>query len=364
MSLDYSHSDLLSAYAGSEVWSLVALPNGLVASGLKSGEIKLWNVNDKCFEIKSWCAHISYVPSMILTPDGSLVSGSFDKTISVSSMDTGKCERKIQCSDATNLLLLLDNGDIVSSGGGETAKLHHNAVVVVFVCDTLLVYPLCCVSGRVFIRVGCTGPSPSTILTQPAHDFITCSQFHHTGGSTGESIKIWNVNAPAGQELERELSGPCTLDGITALLDLTDNYIASGAHDHTIRVWSAVSGECVRVLSGHTDRVTCFAVLTSDMDSIVSGSKDNALRIWNIGSGECCAVLTGHTDAVYCVVALPDYRIASGSADNTVRIWNQSTGRCQHVLTGHDDWVLSLAVLPDGRFVSGSVDKTIRLWGQ
>eukprot|EP01050_Picozoa_sp_SAG11_P059496 SAG11_NODE_38579_length_251_cov_2.072368_1_plen_65_part_01 len=46
--------------------------------------------------------------------------------------------------------------------------------------------------------------------------------------------------------------------------------IVSGSHDKTVRVWSAVTGECEQTLEGHTNWVTSVQ-FSPDGQKIVSG---------------------------------------------------------------------------------------------
>ena len=69
--------------------------------------------------------------------------------------------------------------------------------------------------------------------------------------------------------------------------------IVSGSHDGTVRVWNAVSGECVLgPLEGHTGWVTSVS-FSGDGKLIVSGSDDGTVRVWNAVSGECVRVIEG-----------------------------------------------------------------------
>ena len=100
--------------------------------------------------------------------------------------------------------------------------------------------------------------------------------------------------------------------------------IVSGSWDKTVRVWNAVSGECVlRPLQGHTNWVNSVS-FSGDGKLIVSGSDDSTVRVWNAVSGECVlGPLQGHTHWVYSVSFSGDGKlIVSGSRDKTVRVWN------------------------------------------
>lgn len=141
---------------------------------------------------------------------------------------------------------------------------------------------------------------------------------------------------------------------------LPDGRIASGLSDKTIRIWDIDTGECLRTLNEHTDRVCSLAVLRDGR--IVSGSGDRTIRIWDADTGKCSRVLKRHTDRVSSLAVLSDGRIVSGSLDATIRIGHTDTDECSPPIKEHSGWVSCLAVLPNGNIVSGSGDTTIRTW--
>ena len=82
----------------------------------------------------------------------------------------------------------------------------------------------------------------------------------------------------------------------------------------------------VQLITGHTDWVRSVSWDPSSPGSnrIVSGSNDNTVRVWDAVSGQCVlGPLEGHYFAVESVSFSPDgARIVFGSWDNTVRVWN------------------------------------------
>ena len=65
------------------------------------------------------------------------------------------------------------------------------------------------------------------------------------------------------------------------------------------------------------------AFIAPDGKRCVSASGDATLRVWDLDSGECIRVLKGHTRSVKCVVIAPDgKRCVSASGDMTLRVWD------------------------------------------
>ena len=95
---------------------------------------------------------------------------------------------------------------------------------------------------------------------------------------------------------------------------------------------------------------------------IVSGSWDQTVRIWNAISGDCERILEGHSGQVWALSILPDGRIVSGSADKTVRIWNAISGDCERILKGHSGGVNEVRALSGGRLLSKDWDDRCLLW--
>lgn len=87
-------------------------------------------------------------------------------------------------------------------------------------------------------------------------------------------------------------------DHVITCLQFCGNRIVSGSDDNTLKVWSAVTGKCLRTLVGHTG-----GVWSSQMSAniIISGSTDRTLKVWNADNGYCIHTLTGHTSTVRCM---------------------------------------------------------------
>ncbi len=178
-------------------------------------------------------------------------------------------------------------------------------------------------------------------------------------GSSDGRVRVWDALSG---ECVRELIGH-TQSVHSVALSADGGRIVSGSDDGRVRVWDTLSGECVRELVGQKHWVLCFA-LSMDGGQVVTGSDDGSVRIWNALSGECVRELVGHIKSVHSVAMSADGgRVATVSEDGSVRVWDALSDECVCEMVGHTDWVRSIALSADGgRVASSSDDGTVRVW--
>ncbi|MBD2523443.1 serine/threonine-protein kinase [Nostoc sp. FACHB-133] len=237
------------------------LNRGILASGSWDNTIKLWDVNTGK-EIRTLTGHTNWVNSVAFSPDGKfLVSGSADCTIKLWQVNTG-----------IEIQTLTGHSDSVSS----------------------IAY------------------SPRTATT-------TNSQDRHL--------------------------------------------VASGSNDYTVKLWQVYTGRNIYTLTGHSFFINCIA-FSHDAEMIASGSGDNTIKLWHVNTGREIRTLSGHSDSVWSVAFSQDRQfLASGSWDNTIKLWHLHSGREISTLTGHSSYVRCVVFSPDGQtLVSGSDDDTIKIW--
>ena len=172
-------------------------------------------------------------------------------------------------------------------------------------------------------------------------------------------VHVWNLETG---QCVRTMEGHS--DKVTSVANTPgSHYALSGSLDKTLRLWDLETGQCIHIMEGHKDQVWSISV-TPDGRFAVSGSADKTVRLWDLETGQCIRTMDGHTDPVRSVAITPNGRYAvSGSADKTVRLWNLETGQCIYTMKGHTAPVSSVVITPNGRYVlSGSYDDTIRLW--
>ena len=78
---------------------------------------------------------------------------------------------------------------------------------------------------------------------------------------------------------------------------------------------------------------SCQLALTSFSELLFPG--DDVARIWDTNTGECLQMLTGHTDSIACIKFNRDGTlVATGGLDALVMVSMLSAGQEQHVTRG------------------------------
>jgi F-box and WD-40 domain protein CDC4 len=137
----------------------------------------------------------------------------------------------------------------------------------------------------------------------------------------------------------KHLAFPAHGRSVVTCLLLSRGRIISASDDHSIHVYSPVTGLLLRSLSGHEGGVWALA---STKDTLVSGSTDRTVRIWDLSTGRCTHVFGGHTSTVRCLaIVKPEWvdvedehgnvrkekwpkrpLIVTGSRDHSLRVWD------------------------------------------
>jgi len=291
------------------VLSVAFSPNSKILASGDTTELKLWDVATGA-EIRSLTGrtrtgHPYYVRSIAFSPDGKrLASRSFDDTIKLWDVATGAEVRTFKgYADVASSIAFSRDGKILANGSNN---------------DTINLWDVA------------TG---TKIRTHKGPTYVVFSDGVEARSSErGHSIAVNSVVfSPNGKTL------------------------ASGWHDHVIRLWDVTTGALIRTFEGHTGDVNSVT-LTLDGKTLISGSSDHTIKLWNVATGAEIRTLTGHAGVVNSIALTPDGKtLVSGSEDNTIKLWNVATGVELASLVSFRDssWVM---VTPDGRFDTNRID--------
>ena len=151
-------------------------------------------------------------------------------------------------------------------------------------------------------------------------------------------------------------------DVIRCIIECEDTHVLTCSNDTTIRLWNRLTGECIRIYSGHSSWVRSI-VYDKKTKRIFSASDDHTIRVWKSETDEQIGVMKGHSSYVISLAVVNATTIVSGSYDKTVKIWDVTTMKEIKTMSSHTDFVISVAVTPDEKYViSASFDKSLRIW--
>ncbi|URD82781.1 WD domain, G-beta repeat [Musa troglodytarum] len=202
-------------------------PKGhLIIAGSEDTNVYMWNA-DKSICLNTFSGHASSVTCGDFTPDGKLIcTGSDDASLRIWNPKTGESVHIVRGCNYLDSLGYVVIGSLIA---------HSNSVE-------------------------CIGLTPSSPWAAT--------------GSMDQKLIIW--------DLQRS-SVRCACDheeGVTCLAWLgASRFVATGCVDGKVRVWDSLSGNCVRIFSGHTDTVQSLA-LSTDGNSLVSVSDDGTARVF------------------------------------------------------------------------------------
>ena len=122
-------------------------------------------------------------------------------------------------------------------------------------------------------------------------------------GGLDRKIILWDLNG-GGQKLsidvgEDEAGGMISKEkGSVYALAATNNMIASGGPESTVRVWDPRTGKRITKLVGHTDNVRDVLV-SQDGTTVMTASSDRTVKVWSTLAGRCMFTLTMHDASVW-----------------------------------------------------------------
>ena len=341
----------LRTFKGHEdkVLSVSVTPDGRHAvSGSRDKTLRLWDLSTgKC--LRTFRGHTDWVNIVAVLPDGRrAVSVSRDKTLRLWDFSTGRClwiSEKFE--NKMNALAVTPDGKYGLSGHDE---------------ENLYLWDLA--TGKLTERkyYGSSLEVLGFYWSAVTSLAITPDLQYAVAGNQNALLRIWNFNT--GQVL-RNLKGHDEKVSSVAVVP-NGRFVLSGSEDTNVCLWDLDAHECIWTFDGHKGGISQIAT-TNNGRFAVSGSLDSTLKLWNLETRECVWTFwgnQGHKEGVTAVtLALHGRFIVSGSQDMTLRLWDRATGKCLRTYEGHKKDVTAVAVTPDGRFaVSGSRDATLWLW--
>lgn len=285
--------------------------------------------------------HSGEITAIALSPNSKmLVSGGYDKTAKLWDVSSGKILRTIETAEPVYGVFFLPDGKTFGIQGSRKVAFH----------DT--------VSGQEIKSATLQGSSGVAV----SNDGKTFMTFEY------DTVTLWDVTS---LKKIKTLSIP----GFNSPKIFSNDFttFVSGDEDGGIKLYDFASGNISKTFAGHRGEKDEGVIIkelgvTFDGKIIASVSDINNIRLWSAVSGQELKPLSGHSDRVHVLAFSPDGKVlASASMDKTIRLWDVASGEQLKSFTGHRGRfpVSSLAFSLDGKTLAsggGESDKTIKLW--
>jgi len=240
----------------------------------EKNSLKRWNL-DKRTIVHSTRAYAHSIYSMVATPEGQIVTGSSDKTLKMTSLDTGNEFWTMKGhNDQVTAVTVVEGGKTLASGG-------RDAQIKLWSLET--------------------GSTEQQLQKHDESITVLAAGSHHSdymaSGSDEGRVRVWNtVHKSQIFEFEEHTGA------ITALvLSFDSNFVVSGGADSTIMVNYLRDGSMNEVesvqLGNHGPCVNSLA-LTHDGKTLYSGSSDASIKIWNIPTRSESFIISGDYGSV------------------------------------------------------------------
>jgi WD40 repeat protein len=337
--LDMISEDLMS--------SELLLPENMV-SGELSGDLwskPTWHLQQTIE------AHGDWVRCLSFTPDGTqLVSGSFDKTIKLWQVESGKLVHTFTDSlKGVFALAVSPDGKLLASGSWD---------------ETIALWNL--ESGTCIQNLTQHQSSVRSLAISPDGNTLVSGSFDRT-------IVLWHL--PEGTVQTTIVD----LEPIAAIsLSANGKFFVSTGDDGTIKLWSLATGAAI---VASTANQYCIGSLAIDPDgqTIAAGTVNGYVVLWQMSDLDDLGLpsqidrvqtIKAHAGQINACVFSPDGQyLITGSVDGKAKVWyrgedRQFRDKARSILKGDPGRsVMSVAISQQNQLIAiGGADGTIQLW--
>lgn len=209
------------------------------------------------------------VRALAFSPDGKLLAvGGADTALHLWNTGTGELQRTMAAGETASLAFSPDGALLASGGTDGTVRLWETG----------------------------TGTQRAAL---PGHTGAVAAVTWAPGGGvlvsagTDGSLRWWD---PALPTAKRVVATGAALS--TAAFSPTGTLLATAGADHAVTLRDALTGDVVRILTGHTDAVSAVAFLPEGT-GLASGSLDRSVRIWDLtGLKHACMDVTRELERI------------------------------------------------------------------
>ena len=93
---------------------------------------------------------------------------------------------------------------------------------------------------------------------------------------------------------------------------------------------------------------------------MLTGGLDSTIRLWDTATGKCLKTFFGHVEGIW-GLAGDTLRVVTAGNDGMVKVWDPRSGKCERTVTGHRGPVTCVG-LSDSRMASAGDDSEVRVY--
>ena len=218
-------------------------------------------------------------------------------------------------------------------------------------------------SGRVLGRCGGFTDLATSVSVSPSERVIAAA----SADGTVQLLSLTTAGSLASVARLEGHAGPV----LSVLFGRDEATVVSGSADRSIKVWDVAGRRVLRTLSNHTGAIHCLAPRPARPDAgdpapdaCASGADDHTVRIWQPAIGRMVRIVRGQEAPVFSVAYAPDASaLYSAGAEGIVRMIDADSDSILMQWRASDDWIYAVAVSPDGRHVAtGDWTGDVKIW--
>jgi len=355
--------------------------------------LNVWDVKTGELQMRVTTGHTSPILAIAMTPDGSRAVTADKKNLKVWNLQTGLCECSIsksgcETSYINSLAIFSDGRNLVTGSSGVVESDWFYGTRFEEMIGEVMFYTLdprnmshlkrmgwltYDIPPVVSIAVAAMSSGLRVVAALSSKTIPECKWMPFSGVYQYIPPSEWNI--VRGDVIRWDIFGKhdckefewntpiclaLTLDGTRAI---------TGHKDATVRLWDVDTGQCLKVLYGHSACVRSV-VLADDGYTGISGDDNGSICVWDT-HGESRLIGTSpdwwppkwriNTSTDIPKIQKQGFRIEIAGKD--LIVYETTTGKVISQLDGHRGLVRDGVISPEGRYViSKSNDNTVRIW--
>ncbi|GAA5911118.1 Pac1p [Sporobolomyces salmoneus] len=269
--------------------------------------LKIWDTSQEWKNVRTLYGHDHSISSARFLPnDDFIVSASRDRTIKVWEVSSGFCVKTFtgHTEWVRSVVPSSDGRQLISSSSDHTSRIWD----------------------------GQTGETKSEFR---GHENVVEVAVFAPVASYPAIRELAGISAPTGRA--------------AAEAKAVGLFAATGSRDKTIKIWDAVSGQCLKTLVGHDNWVRALIFHPSGK-FLISASDDKTIRTWDLVSGRCLKTVNDAHDHFVTTMAWGRARIGGGATNGTT-----TTNGTTSSSGGETAQFVNVVA-------TGSVDLTVKIW--